>query len=105
VLDRIVYHQLSKTIEEDEEHGIEAYEMHIAIGGKSGSTEYGHKGKELGVIIRGNGEFSIGNEKYVLNRGDSISFDSGIPHQLANTGSEELVAFWVITPPKRFMNL
>jgi transcriptional regulator with XRE-family HTH domain len=105
VLDKIVYQQLSKTIEENEEHGIEAYEMHIAAGGKSGSNEYGHKGKELGLIVHGTGEFSIGNEKYPLNKGDSISFDSGIPHLLVNTGKDELIAFWVITPPKRFMNL
>jgi transcriptional regulator with XRE-family HTH domain len=105
VLDGIIYEQLSKIVEDDEENGIEAYEMHIAVGGKSGSTGYGHIGKELGVIVRGKGEFSIGNEKYQLEKGDSISFDSGVPHRLVNTGKVELVSFWVITPPKKFMNL
>jgi transcriptional regulator with XRE-family HTH domain len=103
VLDKITYFKLSKTIEENEKHGIEAYEMRIAPGGKSGSNEYGHEGKELGVIIKGNAEFSIGNEKYSLSEGDSISFESSLPHKLENTGSGELVAFWVITPPKNFM--
>ena len=103
VLDKIVYQQLSKTIEENGLHSIEAYEMHIAVSGKSVSNEYGHKGKELGLIIQGKAEFSIGNEKYSLEKGDSISFDSSLPHKLENTGNEELVAFWVITPPKLFV--
>jgi len=101
--DKIEYQQLSKTIEESETHGIEAYEMHIAPGGKSGSNEYGHNGKELGLIVSGKAEFSIGNEKYILNEGDSISFDSSVPHKLENIGKTELVAFWVITPPKMFV--
>jgi transcriptional regulator with XRE-family HTH domain len=105
VLDKIVYEQLSRIVEEDKEHGIEAYEMHIAVGGKSGSKGYGHNGKELGLIVKGEAEFSIGSEKYSLKKGDSISFDSGVPHQLVNTGKDELVTFWVITPPKRFVNI
>jgi transcriptional regulator with XRE-family HTH domain len=105
VLDKVVYEQLSKTLEENTMHGIQAYEMHIAAGGKSGSNEYGHIGKELGVIIQGNGEFSIGNEKYILGKGDSLSFESDVPHVIKNIGEEELIAFWVITPPKNFIKI
>jgi transcriptional regulator with XRE-family HTH domain len=105
VFDKVVYEQLSKTVEEKEEHGIEAYIMRIAKGGTSGSRDYGHKGKELGLVIEGLGEFSIGNEKYELKAGDSISFDSDVPHQLINKGEKELVCFWVITPPKTFMKM
>ena len=103
VLDKVVYQQLSKTIGENDKHEIEAYEIHIATGGKTGSNEYGHRGKELGLIIQGQAEFSIGNEKYLLEKGDSISFDSSLPHKLENNGKEELIAFWVITPPKMFV--
>jgi transcriptional regulator with XRE-family HTH domain len=102
ILDKVIYEQLSKTVDDNDEHGIQAYEMHIEVGGKSGSNEYGHKGKELGLIVQGSGEFSIGNEKYILNKGDSLSFDSDIPHLLTNIGNEELITFWVITPPKSF---
>lgn len=101
----VTYEQLVKTIEDRSEHGIEAYYMTIDIGSQSGSNEYGHKGKELGVIIEGKGEFSIGGNTYPLNEGDSISFDSDVPHALKNTGDKELKAFWVITPPKSFMNM
>jgi len=104
-LDKVIYELLSKTGDDTNEHGIQAYEMVIKTGGKSGSNEYGHKGKELGVIIEGKGEFSIGNEKYILEKGDSLSFDSDVPHVLTNIGNNDLKAFWVITPPKSFMKI
>ncbi len=104
ILENVTYEQLVKTVEEKNEHGIEAYYMTIEKGGKSGSDEYGHKGKELGVIISGSGDFTIGGQTMHLNEGDSISFDSDVPHSLVNSGNKDLKAFWVITPPKTFMN-
>lgn len=97
----VVFEQLCRT-PGNTEHGIEAYIMQISVGGESKSEEYGHTGKELGVIIEGSGEFKIGSESYILNEGDSISFDSDIPHRLINKGQNHLKAFWVITPPRLF---
>jgi transcriptional regulator with XRE-family HTH domain len=103
VVDGVVYEQLSRTLSSSEEHAIEAYLLEIPPGGKSGNDEYGHVGKELGVIISGKGECSIGKRMIILKKGDSISFSADIPHQLRNTGSGPLRAFWVITPPKRLL--
>ena len=100
IMNDIIYEQLSKTVGSNEEHGIEAYFLEIKPNGEKGSKEYGHKGKELGVIIEGKGEFKIGNKTYNLEKGDSISFKSDTPHLLKNTGNSTLKAFWVITPPK-----
>ena len=69
---------------------------------ESGNKEYGHKGKELGIILGGKGEFGIGNDTFKLGKGDSISFASDVPHLLKNTGKEPLKAIWIITPPKNF---
>jgi transcriptional regulator with XRE-family HTH domain len=101
-LNGVTYEQLSKTVSENSEHGIEAYFLHIKPGKQSGNEDYGHQGKELGVIMEGNGEFEIGNKTYILHEGDSVSFDSDVPHVLKNTGEKNLKAFWVITPPKKF---
>lgn len=103
VLQDVMYEQLSKTVDGKDEHGIEAYYMQIEVGGASGSQEYGHQGKELGVIIDGEGEFKIGSDTYHLQPGDSISFASDVPHKFTNIGDKPLRAFWVITPPKQFM--
>lgn len=100
VTKKAVYERLSQTGDAGDEHGIEAYILVIPEGGESGSSEYGHIGKELGSIIEGRAEFSIGTKKYQLEEGDSISFSSNLPHILKNAGPGTLKAFWVITPPK-----
>lgn len=100
VIDKVVYERLSHTMSSSEEHEIEAYMLEIPPGCHIGSTEYGHIGKELGMLIEGSGEFTIGSSIYPLNKGDSLSFSSDSPHQLKNTGNTTLKAFWVITPPK-----
>ncbi len=97
----VTYEQLSKT-DDDKEHGIEAYFLTIKVKSETGAKEYGHKGKELGIILSGQGEFLIGNSKYILEEGDSISFSSSVPHVLKNIGNTDLKALWIITPPKNF---
>jgi len=103
VIDGVIYEQLSHTFSSSEEHAIEAYFLEIPPGGKSGDDEYGHIGKELGVIIKGRGECTVGKRVYSLKEGDSISFSADAPHQIRNTGGRPLRAFWIITPPKRLL--
>ena len=102
ILKKMTYEQLSRTVGSDDEHGIEAYLLEIKPGGESGNTEYGHAGKELGVVISGTAELTIGTKTYQLKEGDSISFASNIPHVFRNTGPGTLKAFWVVTPPKGY---
>jgi transcriptional regulator with XRE-family HTH domain len=103
VVDGVIYEQLSHTLSSFDEHAIEAYLLEIPPGGKSGDDEYGHVGKELGMIVKGKGECIIGKLVYTLKEGDSISFSADVPHQLRNTGKKPLHAFWIITPPKRVL--
>lgn len=101
--DGTVYESVSKIDSENDGHSIEAYYLEVEEGHDKGSKEYGHIGKELGIIIEGKGEFKYGNSSYILEKGDSISFDSDIPHILRNIGNGKLKAFWVTTPPKMFL--
>jgi len=103
IIDGVTYEQLSHTFSSAEEHAIEAYFLEIPPGGKSGNDEYGHVGKELGVMIKGKGECTVGKRVYSLKEGDSISFSADAPHMLRNTGNRPLRAFWIISPPKRLL--
>ncbi len=38
----------------------------------------------------------VGFEDHVLGPGDSISFDSSVPHRLHNDGEETVHAIWVV---------
>jgi len=80
--------------------GIEAYRISIESGAKTGGTEYGHPGWELGIVEQGRAELTVGTRTYTLEVGDSASFRADAPHVLANAGPEQLRVFWIITPPK-----
>ena len=80
--------------------GIEAYQIDMDSRIKDGSEEYGHKGSELGLVVEGRAELTVGKQSYILERGDSAGFASDFPHILANAGETILRVFWVITPPK-----
>ena len=97
----VTYERLTRTPDHPEEHGIEGYFMSIEPGCSSGNKQYGHPGKELGTLIEGSGQLSIGCKTIQLEPGDSISFASDAPHQLKNIGTTTLKAFWITTPPKR----
>ena len=92
--------QLSKTAAVPDDHDIEAFMLEIEVNAQKGDLDYGHAGREFGVILDGQGELVYGTETYVLNTGDSVSFSSDIPHTLKNTGNVTLKALWIITPPR-----
>jgi len=47
-----------------------------------------HEGQEFNYIVSGNMEFHIDDTSYVLGEGDSVYFDSNIPHVLKPIGKE-----------------
>ena len=55
-----------------------------------------HNGREFGVVLGGELGVKVGFEDYVLRPGDSIAFDSSIPHRLHNDGDEVVSAIWIV---------
>jgi mannose-6-phosphate isomerase-like protein (cupin superfamily) len=55
-----------------------------------------HQGREFGVVLSGRLGVKVGFEDYVLGPGDSIAFDSSVPHRLHNDGSEIVTAIWIV---------
>lgn len=60
---------------------------------------YGHPGEEAALVLSGRLHVWIGEEEHVLEEGDSISFNSGVPHRIANLGKTKTVLVSAITPP------
>lgn len=60
----------------------------------------GHPGEEVATITRGSVTVVIGPDSYALEPGDSIRFDSAIPHQVVNRGEAEAEIIAAITPPR-----
>lgn len=55
-----------------------------------------HQGYEYGYALRGELHMLIGDVALVLKAGDSIGFDSAIPHLFRNTGSEPFHGIWFV---------
>jgi transcriptional regulator with XRE-family HTH domain/mannose-6-phosphate isomerase-like protein (cupin superfamily) len=77
------------------EPGIEFLEVTYQPGGSSGPAMSRHNGREYGVVVSGELLLELGFERYHLEPGDSIAFDSSTPHRLSNPGATEMHAIWV----------
>ena len=78
---------------------MEPHLFRIKPGGGSGES-YAHEGEEFLHVLRG--EFEIWLDKqehYVLKPGDSLYFESSMPHRWRNSGRSETWLLWVNTPP------
>ncbi len=55
-----------------------------------------HSGREYGVVLSGTLEVTVGFDTFQLEPGDSISFDSTVPHCLRNVGDEPAHGVWFV---------
>lgn len=55
-----------------------------------------HSGREYGVILSGVLNVQIGFSEAQLGPGDSLAFDSRIPHRFWNSGPDEVRAVWFV---------
>jgi len=60
---------------------------------------YTHEGEEFGFVLEGQYEVTVGDDVYVLEEGDSISYPSHLPHKMRVVGDRPCRSIWVITPP------
>lgn len=68
------------------------------VGGASSpqSAFQRHSGHEWGYVLSGTLSVTIGFDEYQLGPGDSVSFDSMVPHRLANLGDEPVRGIWFV---------
>lgn len=72
----------------------------IEPGGGSGDEAYAHDSdEECVIILRGRLEFWVGSDWYLLEEGDSIVFESRVPHRNSNPGPGQAEVLWITTPP------
>jgi transcriptional regulator with XRE-family HTH domain len=77
---------------------MEPHLFRIAPNRGSGES-YSHHGEEFLHVLRGELQISIAGTSYRLRAGDSLYFDSSIPHEWHNPGKRETLVLWVNTPP------
>lgn len=80
------------------DHEVDFLSVTYDVDGSSseGNRSMRHSGHEYGLILSGQLEVTVGFDHYVLGPGDSISFDSTVPHRLTNLGTEPVHGVWVV---------
>ena len=53
-----------------------------------------HEGEECGYVLQGTLTVSLNGKDHILNEGDSIYFDSSLPHKYINNGKEDCISVW-----------
>jgi len=79
-------------------HSFNAFFLELSPGQQRGDESDGHLGRELGIVIQGSAQLIYGQETYEINKGDSVSFFSQIPHVIQNLSEDIFQAYWVVTP-------
>jgi mannose-6-phosphate isomerase-like protein (cupin superfamily) len=78
---------------------LEAHWIEAPVGYDNTATPFSHAGEEFGLILEGLHEVILDATVHRLEAGDSITYDSSIPHAYRNAGSVTVKAVWVLTPP------
>jgi transcriptional regulator with XRE-family HTH domain len=69
-------------------------------GSSQGDERQVHDGYEYGYVLRGILQVTVGNEVFVLREGESLGFDSSIPHSLHNIGDTDFQGIWFVHGPR-----
>ncbi|HEY2603584.1 MAG TPA: cupin domain-containing protein [Thermoleophilaceae bacterium] len=80
------------------ERDVDFLEVEYDGGGASspGGTFVHHAGREYGLVTSGTLKVTVGFDEYELGPGDSICFDSAVPHRLETIGDEPARAIWFV---------
>lgn len=78
---------------------LEAIWVETEPGHSTEETPFVHAGEEVGIVIEGVSEVHVGDEAYVLHKGDAITYSSMIPHWFRNPSNRRNKIIQIITPP------
>ncbi|MFZ0215116.1 MAG: cupin domain-containing protein [Candidatus Dormiibacterota bacterium] len=93
--ERILYELLTP----DLQRSLEVIRSVVPVDYDTSSAPYRHDGEECVHILRGRIEVHVGDEAHVLEAGDTITYDAGVPHWWRNAGDEEGEMIGATSPP------
>jgi len=67
-------------------------------GGESGPAQ-SHEGEDIVIVLQGQLSVDVAGTWHELKAGDSICFNSELPHRWCNRGARAAQAIWISSPP------
>lgn len=96
-------HQADSSVERlvpaDGAHLLEG-NLHVLAPGAGSRGTLSHEGEEVGYVVVGQFELTLGHEVIKLEAGDSFNFRSVIEHAYRNPGKKVAKVVWVSTPSR-----
>jgi transcriptional regulator with XRE-family HTH domain len=80
------------------ERALEPLRVTIAPGEADPRDDYAHEGEEFAYVLSGTLVFSVDGVEHRLEAGDSIHYQSTVPHLVRNKGTRPAEVLWVLTP-------
>jgi transcriptional regulator with XRE-family HTH domain len=72
----------------------------IEPGGGTGDEAYAHDAdEEVVIVLSGQLELWVADERYLLEEGDSITYASRLPHRNVNISDRQATVLFCVTPP------
>lgn len=73
--------------------------IHVVMPGAIFGGSIKHAGEEVGYVVSGRLELTVGDRVALLEDGYSFFFKSDLPHSYRNAGNIPAVVVWINTPP------
>ncbi|WP_419902068.1 cupin domain-containing protein [Kiloniella sp.] len=92
----ISYRQVGRDLSD---RALQILHERLKPGADTGETLLRHESEESGIVVSGEIELTVGDQRKILKAGDAFYFDSRIPHRWRNPGEVEVVIISACTPP------
>lgn len=79
----------------DDAHGLELVMNEYEPGTASAGDLVHHEGYEYGIVLEGTLTIEVNGTTFEVQSGDCISYDSNLPHKIANRGRIHARAVWI----------
>lgn len=78
---------------------LKAFRIVVVAGSSHDGVGFQHEGEEFVYVLKGNVEVQVGEHVNKLKKGDSLHFNSGVKHDLRNTGKADAELIVVVYAP------
>lgn len=78
---------------------LKAFRIDVEAGTRHDGVGFQHEGEEFVHVLKGKVEVQVGDHVNVLEEGDSLHFNSGVKHDLRNTGDVDAQLIVVVYAP------
>ncbi len=93
--DHLVYELLTPNLSGN----LEVLRTQVPAGWTNKERPFMHDGEECVHLLSGRLQVTVGDDFFELDEGDSITYDSSVPHWWENAGAESAVIIGSVTPP------